>query len=331
MLSQIFLLSLFLKIFFCTKCNGIEGACQSGPSNVEIHDPFGDFYDDSDKEFNVHNISSLWGSYRPGVYFGMKPRVIDAINFGIQWHSINNLETGGHFGNLRHQADARDKTVYGWSHHDGKNFGIQTIKDPKNRLVITTQWLKEGNHWIARVEGTGKQKKHQSYLFYHYLNIESESEEDYILVDDMKIDSAGLESKIIMVNGQTQSLGEFMFVSRLEEGASPPKETNPLYSDDSCNTSLTHVYGTQLNSNEVWKVSEISSILLTLDAENIFTKVEEVLGDNQLSPSLANLPNWFLPTFPNTVSDGANFIVFQKYLNLPFTVLIPFLFFLDSV
>ena len=81
-----------------------------------------------------------WGSYRPGVYFGLKTRSPADLLFGMMWmipDRIRNNDLG-----LRHWCDQGDNLdSFGWLQHDGETFGVQEIKD--RGLVISTSFLKD--------------------------------------------------------------------------------------------------------------------------------------------------------------------------------------------
>ncbi|XP_052745873.1 mannosyl-oligosaccharide glucosidase isoform X2 [Bicyclus anynana] len=95
-----------------------------------------------------------WGSYRPGVYFGMKSRDPRSPVFGMMWYE---LAASAHKG-IRHQCEQNDNLpTYGWLRHDGVHFGEQLISDPPHD--IRTSFLKtpggeHGGHWTARINIT---------------------------------------------------------------------------------------------------------------------------------------------------------------------------------
>lgn len=92
-----------------------------------------------------------WGSYRPGVYFGLKTRDPRSPVFGLMWY----LPSFGP-GEIRHWCDQGDNLPsYGWVRHDGVNFGHQVIID--NHHTITTTFIKtlggdRGGVWTARID-----------------------------------------------------------------------------------------------------------------------------------------------------------------------------------
>ena len=74
----------------------------------------------------AHNASLLWGTYRPGVYFGIRSRTFPtALVGGLMWAS----SAGGGANKLRHKCEQDEVERYGFSMHDGRTFGVQPIVD----------------------------------------------------------------------------------------------------------------------------------------------------------------------------------------------------------
>eukprot|EP00903_Cladosiphon_okamuranus_P008249 g7940.t1 len=91
--------------------------------------------------FAAYNASMLWGTYRPGVYFGFKTRTSPlAVTGGLMWH-----EGDGSSGNvaLRHECSEGDGLgPYGWVEHDGRSYGRQDIEDRKAGVRLVTSMVK---------------------------------------------------------------------------------------------------------------------------------------------------------------------------------------------
>ncbi|KAJ9596409.1 hypothetical protein L9F63_012572 [Diploptera punctata] len=97
-----------------------------------------------------------WGSYRSGLYFGMKTRDPYSLVTGLMWYFPQQLRPDG--GGIRHWCEEGDNlNRYGWTEHDGRTFGIQEIQD--GPFLLTTSFIKKpgGNHggdWTARISIT---------------------------------------------------------------------------------------------------------------------------------------------------------------------------------
>lgn len=102
----------------------------------------------------AENLDRFWGSYRPQLYFGLKTRSADPLNVGMMWFN----QMARHF-SLRHWCDHNDKMAkYGWTAHDGRNFGIHDVyENTENQFHIRNSWVKRhggkhGGDWTVRTK-----------------------------------------------------------------------------------------------------------------------------------------------------------------------------------
>ncbi|KAJ0400701.1 hypothetical protein P43SY_000606 [Pythium insidiosum] len=94
-----------------------------------------------------------WGTYRPGLYFGLRSRSFPAfVSAGLLWGS-----THEDVSQLRHECRQEDRLErYGWDQHDGRAFATQRIDDPFNRVALVTSYARlddaqARDGWAARV------------------------------------------------------------------------------------------------------------------------------------------------------------------------------------
>lgn len=68
-----------------------------------------------------HAFELQWGTYRPGLYMGIKSLTALSPNFGLMWFSQQDPQWYDH---IRHEATKTDnmKTYY-WAEHDGGTLG----------------------------------------------------------------------------------------------------------------------------------------------------------------------------------------------------------------
>ena len=116
----------------------------------------------------------LWGPYRPNLYFGLRPRLPQSLMTGLMWFGTNNYQSISRqshsrvqllllnvysFTETRHACDQGDALdSYTWTEYDARQGGIQVLKDSKNNVEITTQFLKvpggdNGGNWAVRIKG----------------------------------------------------------------------------------------------------------------------------------------------------------------------------------
>ncbi|XP_026499522.2 mannosyl-oligosaccharide glucosidase [Vanessa tameamea] len=124
-----------------------------------------------------------WGTYRPGVYFGIKSREPRSPVFGMMWYE---LAASAHKG-IRHLCEQNDNLpTYGWLRHDGVNFGEQLVSDPPHDIhtsFITTPGGEYGGQWTARINitATGKENTPIVLIWYGALDESMGADEHSIL------------------------------------------------------------------------------------------------------------------------------------------------------
>eukprot|EP00405_Crypthecodinium_cohnii_P037889 CAMPEP_0206545338 /NCGR_PEP_ID=MMETSP0325_2-20121206/12077_1 /ASSEMBLY_ACC=CAM_ASM_000347 /TAXON_ID=2866 /ORGANISM="Crypthecodinium cohnii, Strain Seligo" /LENGTH=850 /DNA_ID=CAMNT_0054044305 /DNA_START=244 /DNA_END=2792 /DNA_ORIENTATION=- len=156
-----------------------------------------------------HNASFLWGTYRPGVLFGLKTRTWpEALVAGLMWTSVSandKVDTS----KLRHtceESETRQGLQFGFSEHDGRDFGKQTIKDPQNDVEMSTAfWKRSPRSWTARVEGSSKNGARK--VLYFYMGLD----EEFVPEHDRSLSFATFETvdEVTALTGATKSLGKF--------------------------------------------------------------------------------------------------------------------------
>merc|ERR1719342_2034341 len=141
----------------------------------------------------------FWGSYRPGVYFGMKTRSAKDIVTGLMWFLPRHV-TQGSLG-LRHWCEQGDNLKqFGWNKHDGRNFGIQNILDRGVRVETSFVKVAGGNNggdWTNRISFNGVDGTDVSMLY--YVAVEEGSD----AVIEAQYDDSGQMSSI---NGKSSTL-----------------------------------------------------------------------------------------------------------------------------
>ncbi|KAL5103478.1 Mannosyl-oligosaccharide glucosidase [Taenia crassiceps] len=114
----------------------------------------------------------FWGTYRPGIFFGMSHRSPHSMLFGLAWVAFD-----GRSLQFRHQCtNDGDIKSYNWIEHDGRNYGIEQIITGNHN--ITVSFVKRpatpsGGDWSARISvsvvDSSIKTPSISILFYAYL------------------------------------------------------------------------------------------------------------------------------------------------------------------
>ncbi|CAG8509008.1 11650_t:CDS:10 [Diversispora eburnea] len=119
------------------------------------------------------NNSLLWGTYRPNLYFGTRPRLPESLMTGLIWFGLND-DNSIH---IRHSCEQSDELKeYSYKKHDGRSFSLQTITDVKNNLILKTEYLKvPGGDWAVRITGNPIYEEMPSRIsFLYYFGLEGE-------------------------------------------------------------------------------------------------------------------------------------------------------------
>lgn len=99
---------------------------------------------------------TLWGSYRPGFYMGLRMRVPRSLVFGMMWWD-HMRGPGAALQSLRHEARHEDGMKrFGWTEHDGRSYGRQEVEDGDLRVDMSfaKRWPGDsgpGGDWAVRV------------------------------------------------------------------------------------------------------------------------------------------------------------------------------------
>ncbi|KAG9447903.1 hypothetical protein H6P81_014031 [Aristolochia fimbriata] len=100
-----------------------------------------------------HEESLYWGTYRPHVYLGIRARIPRSLIAGLMWIGVK----AGQY-HMRHVCqDSDDLSTYGWTHHNGRDYGKQVLVD--HGLSLSTSFLKAkmkgsgyGGDWAVRID-----------------------------------------------------------------------------------------------------------------------------------------------------------------------------------
>ncbi|QCD83380.1 mannosyl-oligosaccharide glucosidase [Vigna unguiculata] len=112
-----------------------------------------------------HKESLYWGTYRPHTYFGIRARTPKSLMAGLMWIGVKD----GRY-HLRHVCRHEDDlSTYGWTKHNGRDFGHQVLVD--HGMTLTTRFLKSkvedsgyGGDWAVQINvGIDKSKWNEEF------------------------------------------------------------------------------------------------------------------------------------------------------------------------
>ncbi|KAJ2159764.1 Processing alpha glucosidase I, partial [Coemansia sp. RSA 560] len=110
---------------------------------------------DSDDIQRKLDLDLQWGTYRPNLYFGTRPRLPSSLLSGLIWFGLDNQRN---WQNTRHSCELGDNLLeYGYSRHNGRDFGEQLMVDQDQGVEIKSEFIKvpgeRGGSWAVRFSG----------------------------------------------------------------------------------------------------------------------------------------------------------------------------------
>ncbi|KAL6521508.1 hypothetical protein OROGR_018077 [Orobanche gracilis] len=98
-----------------------------------------------------HKESLYWGTYRPQVYFGIRARTPQSLLAGLMWICV---KEGRSY--MRHVCqDSDDLRTYGWTHHNGRDYGRQVLTNERAEIVHLFFYVAdEGGNALGLGRGT---------------------------------------------------------------------------------------------------------------------------------------------------------------------------------
>ncbi|KAI8874397.1 hypothetical protein GQ42DRAFT_151975 [Ramicandelaber brevisporus] len=281
------------------------------------------------------NASLLWGTYRPGLYLGTRPRTPATLATGLMW-----VDLRGYNGlrNVRHTCDMGDKlSSYGFLMHDGRTHGAQEIVDTTNNVRLTTQFLKPllageqgaeflkqqcsinatmddeelahaAGTWVVRVTGEHINKKRPAALsLVYYLALEGIGRIDL----DMPYAIKNLSTPIGAV-GTVDRLGQFRFTVRNHPRNKPAPSFFKSESEriEAGIESINRVryMGSSAPHGKTWKAADIF-------AEEQFAQARSTLQKHQKQFKPADIIG-----LDGSIAQESNVLFFQQNLEPPFAV-----------
>ncbi|EIN07794.1 glycoside hydrolase [Punctularia strigosozonata HHB-11173 SS5] len=252
----------------------------------------------------------LWGPYRPNLYFGIRPRLPQSLMTGLVWFGVHDYMS---VSQARHSCEQGDQLDgYTWTEYDSRRGGVQVIKDGKNNVKITTEYLKvpggeHGGSWAARIKGEPLNEGRPSMIStIFYAGIEGfggldmetdESENDY-------------ESDLVFAGSSTE-LDEFTL--RVVDNDSNNHITNGPHSASFANRAgKTHVSGYRIPSGDVWTAKDYIM-------QDIITHAQPILDRYKSSAQTTGYPApAFLLQLSDEVLTSSNVYAVQKTFEGPF-------------
>ncbi|KAJ2761218.1 Processing alpha glucosidase I, partial [Coemansia nantahalensis] len=139
-----------------------------------------------------------WGTYRPNLYFGTRPRVPQSLLSGLMWFGLDDQQN---WQRIRHACEVGDNlSEYGYVRHNGRDFGEQTMRDEAHGVEIRSTFVKPAGHgsWAVRFTGRTLADNAQGVSLAYYFGLEGNGTMSMAVADGA-----------VRISGRTPELGRF--------------------------------------------------------------------------------------------------------------------------
>lgn len=226
------------------------------------------------KEYaRANNASLLWGPYRSNLYFGIRPRGLPkSLLNGLMWY---NSDTFLGLQDIRHSCEqGDDMNGFGWNNYDPRLGGTQTIRDRKNNIEITTEFVKtDDGNWAARIKGKPDSENQKTSLVW-YSALEGRGE----LNLQSKLTDKGIDGAV-KLKGSTPDLGDFT----IDVTRGPKSNKHPIAKGHSLEKSKpadkTHYAALTVADDNSWMTKDI---FVTLAQEQVQKLGEQFKSDEDM-------------------------------------------------
>ncbi|KAI9599740.1 hypothetical protein KEM48_006666 [Puccinia striiformis f. sp. tritici PST-130] len=199
--------------------------------------------------------SLLWGTYRPNLYFGLRPRQPHSLMTGMLWFGTQDFQSL--LVCTRHSCEQSDELDgYGFDKHDGRNFASHYLKDQLNNFDLRVQMLKVpggqyGGSWVLRINGKPLDEARPSKIsLINYFGLDGlgsfqlENEED----------EEGIDGEV-KIAGSTNQLGDFTI--RIKDSPTNKPAVAAVHAEDfGEKLSRTQFLGVQIPAGSIWKAKD---------------------------------------------------------------------------
>ncbi|KZV80745.1 glycoside hydrolase [Exidia glandulosa HHB12029] len=254
------------------------------------------------------NDTLLWGAYRPGLYFGLRPRIPQSLMTGLMWFGTQDYQA---FTEMRHACEQNDKMdTYTWTEYDPRQGGVEIVKDKRNNLDLRIEWLKvpggdAGGSWAVRFKGKPLDEERPlrvSMIWYHGVEglggIEMDTaESDIGLLGD------------VLFSGSTPTLGDFD-IRVVEAEDNKPIDNGRFKEDYTQYIGKTQFLGLPMGQRSLWQAKD--AII-----HNIYETAQKALAPYKDATTGPPDPAFVLRV-TNDVHTDSTLYVLQKFYEGPF-------------
>lgn len=231
---------------------------------------------------SLSDASLLWGPYRSGLYFGIRPRIPRSLLSGLMWFNVDQY---GGIGKMRHFYEQHDPMKKAnWIYYDPRIGGRQVIVDKECHIKLVFDFIKteDGKSWAVKVK-TIPQKGYENVKtsFVWYSGLESEmtdidiyGEEGQNGVINLDNDRTydGAYKKPISLSGASESLGFFTLVVGEQSPNSANKRPEPIYKAKELDPRLNYHISLRIPNDQSWQAKDIFATLIQDSLKDLMEK-----------------------------------------------------------
>lgn len=259
--------------------------------------------------------SLLWGPYRPGLYFGMRPRIPETLLSGLMWYETSSVVG---LNSLRHECTNNDAVSrFGWTAYDARKGGRQVIHDDENHVVLTTDLVKsdDGLAWEVRVRGDQPADNVLNLVWYAELESAQQGSGDFLALSTNsrgRLTPQGIAGDVELI-GSCEKLGGAFRMTVTEGSGRFPVHSHPQASEK--RSDLSHYLSLQVPVEYAWQLRDV---YLTFVQDQV-NKFLQTYGKED-----SDVPLWSVFTLPDSAELGGNTHYIQKSFKGPFEFSIRF-------
>ncbi|KAJ2744319.1 Processing alpha glucosidase I, partial [Coemansia pectinata] len=188
-----------------------------------------------------------WGTYRPNLYFGTRPRLPNSLVSGLMWFGLDDQRN---WQKIRHSCELGDNlSEYGYSRHNGRDFGEQTMRDSDQGVEIKSTFIKVpgelGGSWAVRFTGRTLNEDTQGVSLVYYFGLEGNGTLSTSVKDD-----------VALVRGRTPDLGKFRIRTVPAHSNQHPVVPEDFRNIGGIHSSKISGVGLKVPKTDVWKAKD---------------------------------------------------------------------------
>lgn len=232
---------------------------------------------------NLSDSSLLWGPYRSGLYFGVRPRIPRSLLSGLMWFNVDDYQGISKLRHFYEQNDPMKKA--NWVYYDPRLGGRQVIIDKENHIKLTIDFLKstDGKSWAVKVKckpQKGFEDVKTSFIWYSGLESEVVEEDIFgqekvsgaLNLDSIK-DPYGSYSDPVKLRGISEELG--LFTLTIGNGPSSNRRPEATFKDPELDPSKNHHLSMRVPNDQIWQARDIYMTLLQDSFKELVERYEK--------------------------------------------------------